>query len=343
MQTTTAEQSTELATVETQPNGQEVARPAPAKAPLTSGGKIAAIVPQDFDQAFRLARAIYASGMAPKSLDTVEKVTVAILHGMEVGLTPMAALQSIAVVNGMPTIWGDGMLALIRNSGLLEAIEESVEDDKDGPTVAVCKVKRKGSGWTIQQFTRPEAVRAGLWKKQGPWTQYPRRMMQMRARAWACRDAFPDVLRGLAFTEEVQDITDVTGQGSATTTAPEPRRSQFTDVSSSAASPAGEQDDGQAASSPAAAGGDRKSDNQAPDQSEATSQPATSWAMPDDIIGQDKRMQFVRTQFMDQAETVAEIDAIVAEHAEFIAKLGSKKANFEKEIADRRLTLGGAQ
>jgi hypothetical protein len=58
--------------------------------------------------------------MAPESLDTLEKVMVAILHGLEVGLTPMNALQSIAVINGRPTIWGDGAVGLIRASGLLE-------------------------------------------------------------------------------------------------------------------------------------------------------------------------------------------------------------------------------
>jgi hypothetical protein len=198
------------------------------KPPLVGGGKIAAIVPQDFESAYRLANVVVSSGMAPKSLDTVEKATVAILHGLEVGFTPMAALQSIAVVNGMPTIFGDGMIALVRASGLLEDIIETVEDDKDGPTIAVCKVKRAGQpSWTVQAFTRPQAMKAGLWRKQGPWTQYPQRMMQMRARSWALRDAFPDVLRGLGSAEEMSDMVDVTASGSATTAPPEPRRSDY--------------------------------------------------------------------------------------------------------------------
>jgi hypothetical protein len=54
-----------------------------------------------------------------------------------------------------------------------------------------------------------EAKKAGLWGKQGPWTQYPRRMLQMRARGFALRDAFPDVLRGLVTAEEAADYTHV--------------------------------------------------------------------------------------------------------------------------------------
>lgn len=196
---------------------------------LVGGGRIAAIVPQDFESAYRLATVVSKSGMAPKSLDTVEKCTVAIMHGLELGLTPMAALQSIAVVNGMPTIFGDGMLALVRASGLMEDLIETVESDANGPTVAVCKVKRRDqSSWVVHAFTRAEAMKAGLWKKQGPWMQYPQRMMQMRARSWALRDAFADVLRGLTSAEEAGDMVDVTAAGAATTsTPPEPRRSDY--------------------------------------------------------------------------------------------------------------------
>jgi len=35
-----------------------------------------------------------------------------------------------------------------------------------------------------------------LWGKGGPWTNYPRRMLQMRARALCIRDSFADALHG---------------------------------------------------------------------------------------------------------------------------------------------------
>ena len=50
-----------------------------------------------------------------------------------------------------------------------------------------------------------DAKRAGLWTKAGPWQTYPRRMLQMRARSFALRDAFPDVLKGLISVEEALD------------------------------------------------------------------------------------------------------------------------------------------
>jgi hypothetical protein len=57
----------------------------------------------------------------------------------------------------------------------------------------------------LVKFTVADAKKAGLWGKTGPWTQYPKRMLQMRARGFALRDAFPDVLKGLVTAEEAQD------------------------------------------------------------------------------------------------------------------------------------------
>ena len=180
---------------------------APARLPaLVAGGRVQAIVPSDFDGAWRIAQAVVRADMAPKGLDTPEKAMVAIMHGLEVGLTPMAALQSIAVVNGRPSIWGDGALALVRASGAMETIRETLEGVGDAMT-ARCVVKRRGEpDATVATFSVDDAKKANLWGKSGPWQQYPKRMLQMRARAFALRDGFADVLRGLHIAEEMQDI-----------------------------------------------------------------------------------------------------------------------------------------
>jgi hypothetical protein len=51
---------------------------------------------------------------------------VAIQHGMELGLAPMQALQSIAVINGKPVIYGDAALALATAHPSFLDIEETV-------------------------------------------------------------------------------------------------------------------------------------------------------------------------------------------------------------------------
>lgn len=192
-------------------------RSTPKLPTIMAGGAVRAIVPQDFDSAWRIANAVCKAQMAPRGLDSPEKAMVAIMHGLEVGLTPMNALQSIAVVNGRPTIWGDGAIGLARGSGLLEWMEEKFEGSEyEDAYRAVCIVKRKGEPKPIAgTFSVADAKKAGLWGKAGPWQQYPKRMLQMRARAFILRDGFADVLKGLAIKEEVEDypVRDVVAVG----------------------------------------------------------------------------------------------------------------------------------
>lgn len=155
---------------------------------------------RSFDELGRFCKAIVNSGLAPKSFNSPEAVMVAIQHGMELGLAPMQALQSIAVINGKPVIYGDAALALATAHPSFLDIEETT----DG-TTATCVIKRRDRSAVVRTFSEADAKKAGLWGKSGPWAQYPARMLQMRARGWALRDAFPDALKGLGIREEVQD------------------------------------------------------------------------------------------------------------------------------------------
>lgn len=147
------------------------------------------------------------SGLAPRDFKTPESVLVAMQHGMEVGLTPMAALQSIAVINGRPTLYGDGLMAVARSHpSCVDIIETFERGENDEAMRAVCEVQRKSQVPVIRTFSVDDAKKAQLWKKAGPWTTYPKRMLQMRARAFAIRDAFADALKGIRCAEEELDI-----------------------------------------------------------------------------------------------------------------------------------------
>ena len=180
----------------------KIPTPKPA---LTTGNHVAAMVPNSIESAWRLSEVIAASGMAPKTYgQDPNKIMVGMLAGLEIGLTPFAALQSIAVINGNPSLWGDGALALALASNLVEDMDEA----DDGET-ATCTIKRVGRATPIvRTFSNADAAKAGLKGKAGPWTQYPARMRQMRARAFALRDGFPDVLKGLRVAEEARDYAD---------------------------------------------------------------------------------------------------------------------------------------
>jgi len=178
------------------------------------------VMPTTLEDAWRLAQLLAKSGLVPEDFrGRPENVLVALQLGAEVGFPPMQALQSIAVINGRPTIWGDGLLALITSSRPFRAIEEwyevagerraglAAEDWKHDESAAVCAVWRTDrEGPFVSRFSVGQARKAGLLQKKGPWQDYPDRMLKLRARSWAARDAFPDVLRGLVAREEAMDM-----------------------------------------------------------------------------------------------------------------------------------------
>jgi hypothetical protein len=144
------------------------------------------------------------SDMVPKDFKgKPQNILVAVQMGMDIGLPPTQAIQNIAVINGRPSLWGDAALAVVRAHPACEYIHEDLDKST---LVATCKIKRKGQPETVRTFSQEDAQNARLWGKTGPWSDYPYRMLQMRARSFAMRDAFPDALKGIYIAEEAQDI-----------------------------------------------------------------------------------------------------------------------------------------
>lgn len=154
----------------------------------------------NFERSLKYAEMIFKSSFAPRSYKSPADILAAVAYGAEVGLGPMQALQSIAVINGKPSIYGDAMLALVRKSGLLETIKEWIDGD-----TAYCELVRVGNPPRVFTFSKAEAKTAGLLGKPGPWTTYPNRMLMFRARGFGLRDCFGDVLNGLISSEEAED------------------------------------------------------------------------------------------------------------------------------------------
>ena len=168
----------------------------------TRGG----FTPQTMAEAMQFSETLAASSMVPRQYQgKPQDILVCVQWGLEIGLAPMQALQNIAVINGKPSVYGDAAMALVQASSACEDVQEYFEGEGTANPIAVCVAQRKGRKPVVAKFSIEDAKRAGLWGKQGPWTQYPRRMMQMRARGFALRDAFPDVLKGLITAEEAQD------------------------------------------------------------------------------------------------------------------------------------------
>ena len=204
---------------------------------LAGGGQVMAIVPQTFEETFRMARTVVASGLAPAALigkktgdDAASAVAVCIMSGAELGLKPMVSLRSFTVINGKPALYGDGLINVVRQSGKV-AFLKTGHEMRDGQMVGYCHAKRLDTGEESRvEFTQAEAIRAGLWdtrqtvRKQvwennqkvwkdgqpndAPWYKFPQRMIAWRAAGYCLRELFGDVLGGIRDEFEAREIAE---------------------------------------------------------------------------------------------------------------------------------------
>ena len=195
----------------TEPNALKV----PEKGPKFKGEALPptgtfshALEPRNFEETMALANILSKSDIVPKDFQgKPANILVAITLGREVGFGWAQALQNICVINGRPSIWGDGAVGLILASDVFEDSSDSFDPNLDGGT-AIYKSKRKGKNWTVRTFSHNDAQKAGLLSKD-TYVKYERRMLFKRAGAWAQRDDYADVLKGLRMADEEQDVPPI--------------------------------------------------------------------------------------------------------------------------------------
>lgn len=158
----------------------------------------------------KLAGQLSASEIVPKCYrNKPADLFLCWAKGYQLGIPPEQAMDCISVINGKAVMWGDEMLALCMAHPDFEDIEEDAIHDPSGTVIGFrCTIKRKGRKPKVVEFDLNMAKKAGLLAKGGVWNQYPERMLKLRARGFALRDAFPDALKGIKSREEVEDYID---------------------------------------------------------------------------------------------------------------------------------------
>lgn len=161
--------------------------------------------PKHYDHYWNLAVQLSKSEIVPaKMRNKPADMIICMELGFQVGLSPLQSIQSIAVINGMPSMFGDSLLAVVQAHRDYEWIKESIVGEGDNRK-AVCIVKRKNHDEHTSEFSIDDAKKAKLWGKTGPWSEYPMRMLTWRARGFALRNTFADALKGIKSREEVED------------------------------------------------------------------------------------------------------------------------------------------
>lgn len=169
---------------------------------------LAPFEPASMTELIEFSKQLAESSLVPSHFQKKPaNIVVAVGLGKALGLTAFQAVQDIMVVNGKPSLYGDLPKALVEQSGLLEDFQEYSSFEALKNEMGKCIVKRKGKTRVKESvFTIEMAKRAGLWGKEGPWSQYPGRMLQLKARSEALRDEFPDILKGFKIAEDIINL-----------------------------------------------------------------------------------------------------------------------------------------
>lgn len=186
--------STEVA----KPRGKAAAKPttqALAPAPTPGFSYITAGLQERADYIARLA----PSTILPTAYrGNAANAFVAAETGAALGLEPLQALASIAVINGRATLSSDLMAAVIRRAGHTLRI---VENSPESVTATLIRADDKKFEFTVT-WDKDKAVKAGLWGQRGPWSQYPTQMLRARAITEVARQGASEALMGMIYSPE---------------------------------------------------------------------------------------------------------------------------------------------
>nr|DAN77623.1 MAG TPA: RecT protein [Caudoviricetes sp.] len=181
----------------TKPRGKAAVKttPAPAPAPTPGFSYIAAGLQERADYIARLA----PSTILPTAYrGNAANAFVAAETGAALGLEPLQALASIAVINGRATLSSDLMAAVIRRAGHTLRI---VENNPESVTATLIRADDRKFEFTVT-WDKDKAVKAGLWGQRGPWSQYPTQMLRARAITEVARQGASEALMGMIYSPE---------------------------------------------------------------------------------------------------------------------------------------------
>jgi hypothetical protein len=169
--------------------------PAPAPAPTPGFSYITAGLQERADYIARLA----PSTILPTAYrGNAANAFVAAETGAALGLEPLQALASIAVINGRATLSSDLMAAVIRRAGHTLRI---VENSPESVTATLIRADDKTFEFIVT-WDKDKAVKAGLWGQKGPWSQYPTQMLRARAITEVARQGASEALMGMIYSPE---------------------------------------------------------------------------------------------------------------------------------------------
>lgn len=161
-----------------------------------TGGRLVAWA-QAARAAHALAESLSKTSFVPKDFrGKPDETCAAILLGDELGMKPLAALASVFVIHGKPSIYAKTMVALVQSHGH-EVWTESQTDRE-----VVMGGRRRGSDRPETAKWDIDRARKAGYTTNAKYQTNPQEMLWAKAAAEVCKKIASDVLAGVPFTVE---------------------------------------------------------------------------------------------------------------------------------------------
>lgn len=162
-----------------------------------------------FKLAYQMAQGLAQSTLVPQTFqNNPSNCLIALEQSNRLGISPMAVMQNLYIVQGKPSFSSSFVIGLINASGKYDMELQFDEEEKDGKTYAcTCWTTLDGRKVNGIKITMDMADKEGWSKKNGSkWITMPQVMLRYRAASFFARMNCPELSIGLYTKEELDDF-----------------------------------------------------------------------------------------------------------------------------------------
>jgi hypothetical protein len=162
-----------------------------------------------FQLAYQMAKGLSESTLVPMQFQkNPANCLIALEQSNRLGISPMAVMQNLYIVQGRPSFSSSFIIALVNSSGKYDMELQFDEEEKDGkPYACTCWTTLDGRKVNGIKITMDMADKEGWSKKNGSkWVTMPQVMLRYRAASFFARMNCPELSIGLYTKEELDDF-----------------------------------------------------------------------------------------------------------------------------------------
>ena len=163
-----------------------------------------------FKLAYQMAQGLAQSTLVPQTFqNNPSNCLIALEQSNRLGISPMAVMQNLYIVQGKPSFSSSFVIGLINASGKYDMELQFDEEEKDGkPYACTCWTTLDGRKVNGIKITMDMADKEGWTKKNGSkWITMPQVMLRYRAASFFARMNCPELSIGLYTKEELDDFS----------------------------------------------------------------------------------------------------------------------------------------